>query len=434
MRWRMLAVVTLAQVTASFATQGLGALSGAVHDAFALSGAEVGLMVTAVGLAPVFSLFVVGHLVDRHGERWVVAIGSLVMTAGLAATSMAPGYAVVLASLFFAGVGYSTVQPGGGKSVTSWFPAGRRGVAMGVRQAGLPIGGAAAAAVLPGAAHALGWQAAFAVAAAVALAGGVVFTLAYRPPPDTARRTRPEPGDHVRQTRREPRHRVRRKQPEPRDHVRRTRREQPDDARLLPGLARTLRRPWLRPVLWSGVPLVGAQFCLTAHLMLFTRDHFHRPLSQGAVLLALLQAGGVTGRVLLAYLSDHTRGSRLSAVRISMLCSALFLALLPVLPARTPFGVLAAVTAALGFFVIGWYGPWVAHIADAAPDDSVGRAMGAAMGANQVAIVAAPPLLGLLHDSSGSYLITWWLPAATLTACALRTAQPDACPVATTRP
>ncbi|GAU70346.1 major facilitator superfamily transporter [Streptomyces sp. NBRC 110611] len=400
----MLAVVTLVQVTASFATQGLGALSGAVHDAFTLSGAEVGLMVTAVGLAPVFSLFVVGHLVDRHGERWVVAVGSLVMTAGLAAASIAPGYAVVLVSLFFAGIGYSTVQPGGSKSVSSWFPAGRRGVAMGVRQAGLPIGGAAAAAALPGVAHAFAWQAAFAVAAAVALAGGVAFTLAYRPPPD-ARRTRGEqsPG------------------------ARRTMREQPDDARLLPGLARTLRQPWLRPVLWSGVPLVGAQFCLTAHLMLFTRDHFDRPLSQGAVLLALLQVGGVTGRVVLASISDRdrarARGSRLPVVRVSMLCSALFLALLPVLPARTPFGVLAVATVALGFFVIGWYGPWVAHIADAATGGGVGRATGAAMAANQAAIVAAPPLLGLLHDGSGSYLVTWWLPAAVLTACALRTTR-----------
>ncbi|WP_189302438.1 MFS transporter [Streptomyces albospinus] len=382
--------MTSAQLTASFATQGLGALSGAMHDAFALSGAGVGLMVTAVGLAPVFSLFAMGHLVDRHGERWVVAAGSLVMTASLAATSMAPGYAVVLACLFVAGIGYSTVQPGGSKSVSSWFPSGRRGVAMGVRQAGLPIGGAAAAAVLPAVAHTLGWQAAFAVTATVALAGGVVFALAYRPPPDG--RQAPQPP--------------------------------PDRARLLTGPVRTLRQPWMRPILWSGMPLVGTQFAVTAHLMLFARDHFHRPLAEGAVLLTLLQIGGVTGRVALAYVSDRTRRSRLSIVRIGMVCSALLLVLLPVLPARTPFGLLAAATVVLGFFAIGWYGPWVAHIADAAPTHGIGRATGGAMAANQIAVIAAPPLLGLLRDSSGSYLIAWWIPAAITLACAVKAAPP----------
>ena len=388
----MLAVVTLTQVSASFATQGLGALTGAMHDAFRLSTLSVGLMVTAVGLAPVFSLFVVGHLVDRHGERWVLASGALIMTAGLAATTLSPNYSIVLICLFVAGIGYSTVQPGGSKSISSWFPSRQRGVAMGVRQAGLPIGGTLAAAALPPVAHAFGWQAAFAVTAAVALAGGVVFTLTYRPSPD---HNEPPLASST-------------------------------PSQLLYGLARILRQAWMRPILWSGIPLVGAQFGITAYLMLFVRDHFHRPLSEGAILLTVLQIGGVIGRIVLAAWSDRPRLSRLAAVRISMACSALLLAPLPVLPTRTAFGVLIAITAVLGFFVIGWYGPWVAHVADAAPSNSVGRATGGAMAANQVAIIAAPPLLGLVHDTSGTYLTVWWILAAIIAACALKTGSGSA--------
>lgn len=62
---------------------------------------------------------------------------------------MAPGYAALLVALLVAGAGYSTVQPGGSKSVASWFDASQRGFAMGVRQAGLPLGAALASAVLP---------------------------------------------------------------------------------------------------------------------------------------------------------------------------------------------------------------------------------------------------------------------------------------------
>ncbi|MBO2447216.1 MFS transporter [Actinomadura barringtoniae] len=373
-RWTVLALVTTVQVTAAFATQGLAALTGAMHDAFGLSGAATGLLVSAVGAAPVVSLFVVGDLVDRHGERWVLAAGSLIMALGLSGAAAAPNYAVVLACLVLAGAGYSTVQPGGSKSISVWFP-DHRGVAMGIRQAGLPIGGAVAAAVLP----ALGWRTAFTLAACVALAGGATFTLIYRAP-KTQNRTRTS---------------------------------------LLARLIETLREPWLRPILISGVPLVGTQFALTAHLMLFTREHFHRSLSESALLLTVMQTAGVAGRILLAAWSDRTQASRLQIVRYCMAASAAALLFLPVLPPTTPALALAAATAFAGFWSLGWYGPWVAHIADAAPGHATGRALGAAMAANQVAIISLPPLIGLAHDLTHTYRFGWWTLAAALTLTAL---------------
>jgi MFS family permease len=47
----------------------------------------------------------------------------------------------------------------------------------------------------------------------------------------------------------------------------------------------------------------------------------------------------------------------------------------------------------LGFFGLGWYGPWVAYLAEIAPADKVGLTLGAAMALNQLGIIAAPPLL-----------------------------------------
>jgi cyanate permease len=42
------------------------------------------------------------------------------------------------------------------------------------------------------------------------------------------------------------------------------------------------------------------------------------------------------------------------------------------------------------------------------------------MASNQIFIVAAPPLLGLLHDMTGSYLAIWYLTAAFLIAAGWR--------------
>jgi len=61
----------------------------------------------------------------------------------------------------------------------------------------------------------------------------------------------------------------------------------------------------------------------------------------------------------------------------------------------------------LGFFGLGWYGPWIAFIADVSPPDRLGLALGTAMSLNQIAVVATPPVLGLLHDLVGSYVVVW---------------------------
>ncbi|MFD0350804.1 hypothetical protein ACFQ0M_41835 [Kitasatospora aburaviensis] len=72
----------------------------------------------------------------------------------------------------------------------------------------------------------------------------------------------------------------------------------------------------------------------------------------------------------------------------------------------------------LGFFGLGWYGPWVAYVAESAPPERTGFALGVAMAVNQVAVISAPPLLGLLRDATHGFALAWGLLAA-FTAAAL---------------
>ena len=76
------------------------------------------------------------------------------------------------------------------------------------------------------------------------------------------------------------------------------------------------------------------------------------------------------------------------------------------LPVSAPLPV-ALLLAWLGFFGFGWYGPWVAYVAESAPPEKTGFALGLAMAINQVAIVLVPPALGLLRDATHSYLPGW---------------------------
>src|ERR1700691_58392 len=183
-RWLVLTAATLAQATASFALLGLAALAGFLQRDFQLSAAETGLLITASYAAPLFSLLFVGDLLDRKSERLIIGVGAVVLFAAFALAATSASYAVLLVWLFVAGLGYSATQPGGSKSVSAWFRGDRLGLAMGIRQAGLPLGGAIAAAILPAVAAAVSWRAAFAAGAVVALGGALAFAMIYRPPPE----------------------------------------------------------------------------------------------------------------------------------------------------------------------------------------------------------------------------------------------------------
>ena len=148
-----------------------------------LSNAQIGALVSAAQLVPLIGLLVAGELLDRYSERLVVGVGTLVVGGGLLAAVLAHSYMAVLLFLLLVGAGYSTAQPGGSKSVARWFAPQQRGFAMGIRQAGLPLGGALAALLLPYAATRWGWRSSFLVGGVAALAGALLFIAFYRGPP-----------------------------------------------------------------------------------------------------------------------------------------------------------------------------------------------------------------------------------------------------------
>ncbi len=370
-RWLVLAAATLAQASASFAMLGVPALAGFLQQDFSLSAAATGLLLTATYAAPLFALPFVGDLLDRKSERLIIGLGAAILFVAMLLAAASHGFAALLLWLFVAGLGYSATQPGGSRSVSVWFRGDRLGLAMGVRQAGLPLGGAVAAAILPAMAAALSWRAAFLAGAAAALGGGLAFALIYRPPPADA------------------------------DGA-------PGRASLSFALvAGLLRERWMRNAIVTGLALVSAQYGILTWLMLYLRDDAHIALTRGAAFLFLVQFVGAAGRIGLAAWSDRAPAARFRLLTLSMIAVGAGILILMFVPADTPAPALALLAAWLGFFGLGWYGPWVAYVAETAPADKVGLTLGAAMALNQLGIMAAPPLLGLAHDLSGGYTALW---------------------------
>jgi MFS family permease len=373
-RWVILLIATIAQASACFFVQGIGAIAIYIQQDWHLSTLQIGLLVSAAQLVPIIGLLVAGELLDRFDERLVVGIGTLIVAVGLCASILASSYLGLLAFLIVVGAGYSTAQPGGSKSVSRWFPKHQLGFAMGIRQAGLPLGGAFSAAVLPYIAARWGWQYSFVAGGAVALFGAVVFLIFYR----SASSVRPagHKGDA---------HSV--------SHA------------LLSRLS-MLKEPAMKNIMFSGLSLISVQYGILIFTALYLYDLLDLTISAAALLLFIAQGSGVAGRIILAAWSDRCRSGRYFPVLTCMFAVVLGLLILVWAPVHSFWG-LGVLVGWLGFFGFGWYGPWVAYVAESAPPDKTGFCLGLAMAINQVAIVVMPPALGLLKDVTHSYLPGW---------------------------
>jgi MFS family permease len=140
---------------------------------------QVGLVLAAGWVGSLVTLLPWGLAADRVGERVVLTLGLAGCSLCLAAAAFASDLSVLLALLVLAGASGASVNSASGRAVMQWFAPSERGLALGLRQTAIPLGGLIAALALPPLAAAGGSQAAFLFAAALcaagAAAGGIVL-------------------------------------------------------------------------------------------------------------------------------------------------------------------------------------------------------------------------------------------------------------------
>ena len=145
----MLAAGTAAQASFSSISFAIAVLAPALREEYDLSLTQIGVVLAAEWVGLTIALLPWGFAVDRWGERWTLASGLVLCAAFLAAAAYAPSFAWLVVLLGLAGAAGGSVQSGSGRAVMRWFSARERGLALGVRQTAVPIGGAVAALVLP---------------------------------------------------------------------------------------------------------------------------------------------------------------------------------------------------------------------------------------------------------------------------------------------
>lgn len=177
-RQRTILVLAVAsQAAFSMITFGLPAIGAEIRDKFDLGPAGFGAVFAAVGLGSAAALIPAGALVDRFGGRRVLVVGGIVNGIGLLLAASAGTAETFAAALVLAGIGGAAVPVAGMTALLRVFEPAQRGMAMGWRQLGVPLGGTLGAAILPALAAVGGVRLAMAGAGVAAAATALAFAV-----------------------------------------------------------------------------------------------------------------------------------------------------------------------------------------------------------------------------------------------------------------
>lgn len=179
-RWTILGLGTAAQAAYSMVAVGLPALGPALKSHYRLTLGEVAVVLAASNIGSVPTLLPWGLATDRLGERLVIAVGLGGAGGVLVAAGWTGSFAALTVALVAVGMLGSSVNAATGRAVMGWFAADERGLALGIRQTSVPLGGALAAGTLPWLASAGGTKLAFAVLGSVSIAAATVATVLIR--------------------------------------------------------------------------------------------------------------------------------------------------------------------------------------------------------------------------------------------------------------
>ncbi|BBY48468.1 MFS transporter [Mycolicibacterium arabiense] len=192
----MLAIGLAATLCANVFINGVAFLIPTLHRERGLDLAEAGLVSSLPSFGMVVTLIAWGWVVDRLGERFVLAVGSALTAAAAFAAASTSSLFAVGAFLFLGGMAAAGSNAASGRLVVGWFPPHQRGLVMGIRQTAQPLGVGVGALVMPQLAESRGIAAALLFPAIACVVAAAVSAVGVIDPPRPPRAEAPT-GDLV---------------------------------------------------------------------------------------------------------------------------------------------------------------------------------------------------------------------------------------------
>jgi MFS family permease len=356
----------VSQTSMSFIQQGVAVLGILFARQYHLSLAGLGFLVVAPSLGMMVGLIPVGWIVDRIGPRRLLFAITGPMAVLVWTVGQAPSVGLLWLALMAMGITFGAVPGVGTKAVFLAFAGRDRGLPMGIRQTGVPIGAALAAFLLPHWVRIWGITGVFDRLAIMVVGGSLGFAAVI---PAMPRRTTTLHAVPVRQ------------------------------------FVRALIFPAVISML-----LVGAQYDMLTFTIPDLMQRHGLTLALAGIVLAVAQIGGGLGRIGFGVVSDRVTGHRPRVLGWTAFIAGVATLAIALLPHRVPVDALLALWFVLGTGAVGWNALALTWAGESVPVEHAGLAMTTIAALIYVGAVLHPPLFGMIADHTGAVRYGWlWL-------------------------
>ncbi|KAA0010052.1 MFS transporter [Billgrantia pellis] len=368
--WIVVVSTTWVQALTSAAMLLVPVLAPQIAADFSIPTGLVGLQVSLLyGIAMLVSLQA-GSLARRLGACRSSQVAMALVMVGCAVAGGSTPAALLLTTLLL-GVAYGLTNPAAAQLLARYTPLRHRNLLYSIKQSGVPLGGVLSGSLAPSLAQAWSWHAAFFVLSLAALFTTLALQL----------RRREWDSDRA-------------------------------PATLLRGsgsLAVLYRRP---PILWLGMAgfcLAAAQLSLLSFTVAFMVEELLITLITAGVIMSVVHASGVVGRVGWGMLADRLGRSVpvLCGLAIAML--VLFVAV-SLLGPGTPVWLVIGLLSAAGVTAIGWNGVYLSEVARRSPQVEVSEATAAVLVLTYMGVLTGPALFSVIVSLGGNYSVGFLLP------------------------
>jgi MFS family permease len=358
-----LGLATLSQTGMSFVQQGIVIMGVYFAVQYRLTLAQMGLVTTALSLGIMTSMVMMGAIADRAGPRRLLFVGTWAMTLLSLVLLAVSRFDALLVVLYALGVVLAIVPAAGTKAVFTAFRGRPRGMVMGIRQTGVPIGALLAAALLPRLVTSIGLRHVFWLFAVELFVVGWLFSRVIPSgyPAANAPRLRLE-------------------------------------ASVLGGI-------W-RPAL-VAILMVSGQYLLLGFSLTDLQRLHDVSLAAAGLVLAASQLGGGVSRVLTGVISDRLGGRRPPVLAGCGLTAAVMAWTVALLPKHVHVLILGAIWFVFGMGAVGWNALTMTWAGESVPPAQSGFAMSSVGTAAFMGSAIFPPLFGAFVDATHHFNWGW---------------------------
>ena len=354
--------IMILQLLANFTNNSYAPLSIFIKGTFQINSVQLGFITSSVFLGSLLAANIGGIMVDRLGSMTALKICFFLLSLGSLVAFTAQTYIVVVFGYIIIGFGYGIVTPATNSAIiNTYYP--KHAVPMGVKQAGVPIGAALSALVLPIIAIKFSLKDAFLAMVALAFVIAVI----------------------IRRSGIMPRHERTGKQ------FNRT-------------FLKALRNRNLVMISIVAIFLSLGQQSIFTYFVVFLKFRGYEVFFS-ELMLAVMLAGAVAGRVVWPLLSQYVfHASQRLVLLVIVVLSGIMLILVPLEASEWYFASIGSFF--LGFTAVAWNSTYVTIISEEAPRESVGVYSGVAMSIMYTGVIVGTPLYGYIIDSM-TYTAMW---------------------------